>query len=79
MYLTKSGDLFRWNPASGPAPGPLTGTLIARFDGTFYTDPTKLYNAPATSIRTISGGVRNNYDLGYFDIDAAFRDSGLLG
>ena len=79
VYLTKSGDLFRWNPVSGPAPSPLTGTLIARFDATFYTDPTKLHNAPATSIRTVSGGVRINYDFGYFDIDAVFGDSGLLG
>ncbi|MEJ7592694.1 MAG: choice-of-anchor Q domain-containing protein [Planctomycetaceae bacterium] len=79
VYITKSGDLFRWNPTSGPAPKPLTGTLIARFDATYYDDPTRLYNAPATSIRLSSGEVQASYDLGYFDIDAAFSGSGLFG
>ncbi len=78
VYLTKAGDLFRWNPASGPAPKPLSGTLIARLDASFYTNPSKLYNAPSTNVQTISGGVLTNYDLGYLDVDAAFSGSNLF-
>ncbi|MEJ7595114.1 MAG: hypothetical protein WKF77_26620 [Planctomycetaceae bacterium] len=53
--------------------------MIARLDATYYNDPTRLYNAQTTSIRLTSGGVQANYDFGYFDVDAAFGDSGMFG
>jgi parallel beta-helix repeat protein len=79
VYITKNGDLFKWNPSSGPAPKPLAGTLIARFDATYYNDPSKLFNAPATSVTLSSGGTKLNYDLGFYTIDEVFGDSGLFG
>lgn len=79
VYLTKTGELFRWNPASGPRPVPLRGSLIARFDATYYTDPSRLFNARATSVKVASQEIRPNYDFGYFDIDSVFGDSGLFG
>ncbi|MEZ6061767.1 MAG: CHRD domain-containing protein [Planctomycetaceae bacterium] len=79
VYIKADGSLFQWDRASGPAPGALSGTFIARLDNSYYVNPETLYDAQPLSLRVISGDSVAGYDFGFYDIDRAFEDFDNFG
>jgi hypothetical protein len=53
-FIKPDGSLWRWDGQLNKA----TGKRVAEFDEAYWTDPTRLYNAPANQIAapTITGG-----------------------
>jgi glucose/arabinose dehydrogenase len=67
-YVTPAGELWAWDGVSGrPLGSPLSGTLGATLDSTFYDDPTSLINVGAWIVTLETGQQATDRDFGFLE------------